>query len=267
MKRITKELALFAVMVMSPFLVVADETSNSESSAIFGRPGNTESPIAVPKGRFQIESGLASYTHANDGTQSWSLAQTSLRYGIADGTDVQLVVQPYFRTHNVGQTFQGFSGTTLRVLHTFAGADGSSPSFGLIGFVTPPTASKQLRDNGWASNRVEGGAIATGSVNLTDKTSLTLTLGDAARRQNDSYVSDISGGANLTYAVTENFGAYVEAFSEHVAHNSTTTTVDLGVTYLLSHVTQLDAGVNMGANQATRITSNATFFVGWSHLF
>ncbi|CAK0749700.1 putative Transporter [Gammaproteobacteria bacterium] len=262
-----KKIAFLAVMTVSPTFSAAEEASNSELPFVAGRPGNTESPIAVPKGYFQVESGLASYTYDNaSGFRSWSLAQTSFRYGVGHDTDIQLVVQPYSRIHdkNANQTFQGFGNTTLRALHTFMGADGSSPSFGLIGFVTLPTAAKQLRDNGIFSDRVEGGVIATGSTNLTEKASLTITLGDASRRWNNSYVSDVSGGANLTYAVTEQFGAYVEAFADHFEHLPTATTADLGVTYLLSRVTQLDAGVNIGANHAT---PDASFFVGWSHRF
>ncbi|MEI6412667.1 MAG: transporter [Pseudomonadota bacterium] len=262
-----KETACLALMALSPLLAVADEPAFSA-----GRPGNTESPLAVPKGYFQVETGIASYTYDNsDGvrTRAWDLAHTALRYGIAKDTDVQLVIQPYTQQSTHGayhdQTFQGFGSTTFRVLHTFMGADGSSPAFGLIGFATFPTASKELTDNGILSDRTEGGVIATGSMSLNDKTSVTLTLGEAARHAgNNNYISDLSGGVNLTYAFTEKLGAYVEGFADHVGYQPTTATLDLGATYLLDRVTQLDAGVNMGLNHDT---SDANFFVGWSHRF
>jgi|GEM_PF-3046985 len=266
--------AVFAVIAMSPFLVVAEEArtaSSNEPAFSASRPGNTESPIAVPKGYFQVESGIVSYTNDKIDDVRYSslgLAQTAFRYGIAEGTDLQLIVQPYSRVTSRGAgndtTYQGFGGVTLRVLHTFMGADGSNPAFGLIGFVTPPIVSKQLRVSGSASDRVEGGIIATGSTNLTDKMNITLTLGDAARRRNDSYVGDIFGGANLGYAVTERFGAYVELFSDHTKYSQTQTTADLGMTYLINPVTQFDAGVNIGVNHAT---ADANFFLGLSHRF
>ncbi|CAK0748218.1 putative Transporter [Gammaproteobacteria bacterium] len=267
-----KKIIFLTVIATTPCFSSAEETSSNEPSFVPGRPGNTESAIAVPKGYFQIESGLVNYTRDkvdDERTKFLSLAQTAFRYGIAEGTDVQLVIQPYSKLNisgaGIDQTFQGFGNTTLRVLHTFLGADGNSPSFGIIGFITLPSADKELKDNGVFDDRTTGGVVATGSINLTDKASVTLTLGDGTKHSSgSSYLNDIYGGINLTYALTEQFSTYIEAYGDHVKNSQTQSTIDLGMTYLLSHVTQLDAGVNIAANHAA---PDASFFIGWSHRF
>ena len=283
--RTFKTVAFLAVVAVFPPLAVADDSASNADPAsgdpafVVGRPGNAESPVAVPKGYLQVESGLAGYTNNPQPPSKGhaeQFAQTSFRYGLFDATDVQLVVTPYTRqvVHSNGadQTSTGFGSTTLRVLHTFMGADGSSPSFGVIAFVTLPTASSQLKNAGVFDNRVEGGAIATGTISLTDKASLTLTLADdtkhptldAGGNSNSAYFNDTYGAANLTYSVTDTLGVYAELYGDHTHTFPTLATVDFGMTYLTGKTTQIDAGVNIAAN---KITPDASLFVGWSHRF
>ncbi len=230
-----------------------------------GRPGQTESPIAVPKGYLQVETEIGSYSRdKNAGVTSTTtqVASTDFRYGIADGADIELIVSPYVRAHESGggasDTLDGFGDVTLRARRTFFGESGDGPSFALIGFVTLPTA----RD-GLGADKVEGGLIATGVAPINDKTSLTLTLG-AADVHDGKYEGDVYGGANISFALTDKAGVYVEAFADKTAHDDTAATIDLGGTYLLGKTTQLDAGVNLGVTDAA---DDVNVFVGWSHRF
>ncbi len=268
-----KTVACLAVVSVLPTLALADDAASSDPAFVVGRPGQAESPIAVPKGYLQVESGLAAYTNnpaLHTPSNQYALAQTSFRYGILDGTDVQLVVSPYTKqtVHTAGAAatnVSGFGNTTLRVLHTFMGADGSSPAFGVIGFVTLPTADSQLKNSGVFDNRVEGGAIATGSMNLNDKTSLTLTLADDTRHPTGAhYLNDVYGAVNLSYAVTDTVGVYGEMYADHTRTAPTVATADFGVTYLTDKTTQLDAEVNLAANKQT---PDAVIMIGWSHRF
>lgn len=269
MQSLNKVVLITATLTLPVFLYAAD---NSNPPFVPGRPGNTESAIAVPKGYLQIESGLVNYTrdkNEDEKSKLWSLAQTAFRYGIADRTDIQLVIQPYnkFNVKGTGydDKYTGFGNTTIRMLHTVMGADGNSPSFGLIGFVNFVTADKELKDIGIYDDRTTGGLTATGGIDLTDNLSLTLTLGDAVKHYREtSYLNDVYGGINLTYGVTEQFSTYIEAFGDHVRDNSTQATIDLGATYLLSPTTQIDAGVNIAANLNT---PDASFFIGWAQRF
>jgi hypothetical protein len=255
-----------------PGLSAADDASSSEPPFVSGRPGNAQSAIAVPKGYLQLESGLASHAsnpqpgvHGN----AWTLAQATFRYGIGADTDVELAIFP-FTTQTLhipsgDQTAQGFGNITLSAMHTFLGADGNGPSFGMMGFVTFPAADKELMDAQIFDDRTTGGALATGSLSLTDRASLTLTLADDARHPSGStYLNDVWGAINLTYAWTDRLGSYIEAYADHTKTSATQATADFGGTYLVDRVTQLDAGVNVGMNRAA---PDATFFVGWAHRF
>ncbi|CAK0770127.1 hypothetical protein CCP3SC1AL1_40015 [Gammaproteobacteria bacterium] len=272
-KKMRKLAVILAIFVVPP-AIVADEASNSEpGEPAFnaGRPGSTESPFAVPTGYFQIESGLLGYTlTSSEGvlSRSWNVMQTAFRYGIFKDTDIQLVVQPYLTQNQRGEgltnTTQGFAGVTLRMAHTLSNGEDGGPAFGIIGFITPPLAKKELKESGLVSDRTEGGALETFSLGLIDQLTLTVTLGDAMRRRDDRYVNEYSGGVNLTYAFSDKVGAYVEGFAARASKEQTVGTYNFGATYLLDRVTQLDAGVNFGGSHEADDTN---LFIGWSHRF
>ncbi|MES1158870.1 MAG: transporter [Terricaulis silvestris] len=218
-----------------------------------GRPGNTESPIAVPAGRWQVETEIASYS-SNDGGDSWSALATSFRYGIAPGWDAEAIVAPI--NHADGET--GFGDVTLRLRKTFAGENGESPSFALIGYVTLPTAK-----DGFGADHVEAGVIATSGVTVSDHAALTLTVGAGSVSEGDDDKLSVSGGAAYSYAFTDTTGGYIEIFGERV-DDETAATLDIGATHLLDDRTQLDAGVDIGLNDNA---DDARLFLGWAHLF
>ncbi|HWA22551.1 MAG TPA: transporter [Caulobacterales bacterium] len=251
--------------VFAGVLALSTNAFAEEPAFVTGRPGQTESPIAVPKGYFQIETELGGVSRdkaAGVKSTETDIASTSFRYGIADGADVELVVSPYVRTHENGPGFndraEGFGDVTLRARRTIFGESGEGPSFALIGFVTLPTA----RD-GLGADKVEGGLIATGVAPLSAKASLTLTLG-AADIHDGKYEGDVYGGANVSFAVTDKAGVYIEAFADKTAHGECAATIDVGGTYLTGPTTQFDAGVNIGVTDAA---DDMAVFAGWSHRF
>ncbi|MEZ6023884.1 MAG: transporter [Hyphomonadaceae bacterium] len=148
-----------------------------------GRPGATESPIAVPQGRWQIETEIASFARDDDSdADALSLLETTFRYGIARGWDAEAIVSPYNRVDAPGGDDSGAGDITLRLRKTFAGLDGGQ-SFGLIGYVTLPTG-----DDGFGADEVEGGVIAAGGIDLSDDWDLTWTAGlGAVSDGNDDY--------------------------------------------------------------------------------
>jgi len=219
-----------------------------------GRPGNTESPISVPTGRWQVETEIGGYALGHGGDRSWSALQSDIRYGLAPGWDAEAIMAPYVGDDASGE---GFGDTTLRLRHTFTGEDGDGPAFALIGFVTLPTGV-----NGQSDGAVEGGLIGTGTFSLTSNDGVTYTAGAAAVSDNGEYTSDIFGGVNLSHQFTDTLAAYAELFADRT-QGETAGTFDIGGTYLSDADTQWDAGVDLGITHA----DNARFFLGWSHLF
>lgn len=222
-----------------------------------GRPGNTESPISVPTGRWQVETEIGSYAHG-DGAKSWGALQSDIRYGLAEGWDAEAIVAPYVGAEVAGDRETGFGDTTLRLRHTFVGQDGNGPAFALIGFVTLPTATNHQGDGA-----IEGGLIGTGTFSLGEKDGVTYTGGAGAVSHAGKYKSDVFGGVNLTHQFTDKIAAYGELFADR-SEDETAGTFDVGATYLCDDRTQFDAGVDVGITHAA---DDARFFVGWAHLF
>lgn len=221
-----------------------------------GRPGATESAIATPQGRWQIESELASYTRDDDSdSESWSALATTLRYGVARGWDVEAVVAPFTRVESGGESVEGFGDITLRARRTFAGLEGG-PSFGLIGYVTLPTAEDDL-----GAEEVEGGLIAAGSFDLTDAWELTWTGGLGAVSNGDDYDAQSFGGFAFGRGLGARGGMYFELFAEHL-DDETAASFNVGATYLIGPETQIDAGVDFGFTDAA---DDARVFIGWAH--
>lgn len=225
---------------------------------VAGRPGNTESPISVPSGRWQIETEIAGASLGHGGDRSWGALQTDIRYGLASGWDGEAIISPYVGEDSGGDRSEGFGDATLRVRHTFSGQNGDGPAFALIGFLTLPTGTNSQSDGA-----VEGGLIATGAFSLTSADSVTLTAAAAAVSVGGAYTSDVFGGANLTHQFTDALSAYVELFADGEGAE-TAATFDIGGAYLSDPHTQWDAGVDLGVSRAA---DNARFFLGWAHLF
>jgi hypothetical protein len=224
-----------------------------------GRPGATESPIAVPRGHWQVETEIASFAHDDDSdTDTIGAFETTFRYGVAPGWDAELIVSPYTHVDAGGEDDSGAGDLTLRLRKTFAGLDGG-PSFGLIGYVTLPTG-----EDGFGAEDVEGGLDAAGGFNLSDTWALTWTAGvGAVSADEDEYDTAVSGGVAFGHGLSARLGYYVEAFAEHV-DDDTAATANFGVTYLWDAVTQIDANIDIGVTDAA---DDARLSIGWAHLF
>lgn len=230
-----------------------------------GRPGNTDSPIAVPAGRVQLETEIASFARdKSDGvtTKTMSLAETTVRYGLGYGADVEVIVSPYTRQTarggGVDDRAEGFGDLTVRARKNLVGQNGDGPALALIGYLTAPTAQDDL-----GTDRVEGGLILTGQSALSDKWSVTATGDIGATRVNGSYRASYAAGVQLAYAATSRVGLYEEIYAQRAA-GETNAVSQTGVTYALNESTQLDAGIELGVSDAA---DDARAFVGWAHLF
>ena len=227
-----------------------------------GRPGNTESPIAVPQGFLQLESELVSYAHDESQhvtTDSWNVASTALRYGVSHGVDVEVIFDSYARVVHAGGVQQGVGDVTLRARKTLLGQDGGT-AFAIIGYLTLPSSQDQL-----GVDNFEGGMTATASFALSSDVSATVTFGAAAVSGDPRGPrADIYGGVNLGYALNDRLGAYVEAFADHTQGEASVAVMQIGTTYLLTPTTQLDAGGELGLSSSA---DDYRVFLGWSHRF
>lgn len=258
---------LLAVVAIGAFAPAA--FAQDPPTFIASRPGATEGAIAVPAGYLQAETEIASYAlDRQDALKSdgYSLAATSLRYGVADGLDIELNLQPYLHTRltagGVKTIDGGFGDVTLRVLKNLVGQDDEGPALAVIGYVTLPTAQQGL-----GADKVEGGAIVTGAFAPADKWGVAWTAGAAARyRGNDDYQAEFSGALQINRAFADGATGYAEIAATRAQHagGPVSATFDVGAAWLVAPTTQLDAGVNLGLTNAA---DDANVFVGVAHRF
>jgi hypothetical protein len=235
---------------------------------VASRPGATEGPIAVPRGHLQLETEIASYARTRDGgfeADNYSLAASTLRYGLGNGWDAELVVQPFLRSEvsvgGVEDSANGFGDVSLRVLKNLFGQDGEGPAMAVIGYVSLPTASNDM-----GAGRVEGGGFLTGSFGLGQDWGAAWTVGAAARNMGGGdYQAEGSLALQLNHAFSETLSGYAEVAASRLEHDTQTpATFDIGAAWLVGETTQLDAGVNFGITDSA---DDFSVFAGWAHRF
>jgi Putative MetA-pathway of phenol degradation len=253
--------ALLLVLLPLPALA-------QDREMVTDRPDKTESPYTVPEGRVQIELDLANYTRDDsDGFRLETIGVTpfNLKLGVAQNTDLQLIVAPYI--HQTATDLQtdaraktdGFGDITLRLKQNLWGNDDGKTAFGLMPYVTLPTSS-----NGVGTGKVEFGLIAPLAITLSDSvdlgvmTEIDVVEDDDARGHRVNFVNS----ATLGFSLTDKLGLYTEIFTEKGADWAVTG--DAGVTYKLTDELQIDTGINLGLTDAA---DDVAVFVGLSRRF
>lgn len=217
------------------------------------RPDATESPITVDKGYWQIETSVVDYSE--DGQfQSWTWAETNLKYGLTDSLDIQFVFAPYIEENDNGSIEDGTSDLTIRLKYNLWGNDGGESALALFPYVKAPLGGSLSNDE-W-----EGGLILPYAREINDKWGFGCQLEweyvyDA---DSDDYDSNLLHTAVLGYSINDQWGAYIEYLgitgSDYQAHASG------GITYAVTRLFQLDLGAVVGLNDAANDFNTFTGF-------
>ncbi|WP_199555316.1 transporter [Sandaracinobacteroides hominis] len=217
-----------------------------------GRPGATDSPVAVAPGRFQLETELAGFG-SEQGERSFSVLSTVFRYGLGGGFDAEVGVSPFLFEGRV----QGFGDTMIRVRKQFTGFD-DGPAFALIGYLTIPTSS-----NGLGADKVDGGLTATGSTKFSEGFGLTATGTIGTLHSDSGTQAQFAGALSLDHELSESSAAFLEVFAEH-AEGETPTSFSFGLTHLVNSETQIDISSDIGLNGPAE---DFRIAIGFAHRF
>jgi hypothetical protein len=263
-------LVLPILLAVSPAWAGADNTLFNPTPDDQMRPMTTErsskadGPYSLDAGHFQIESNLYSYGRNNDcsggncthTTQDFAGGTTTLRLGLTDHTDLQIIsdLYHYIRTKDettgAKDTRNGFGDTQVRLKMNFIGNNPNDKfSLGLIPFVKLPTNQNNL-----GNNDVEGGVELPFNVNFTDGWSLGgMTALNAVRNLNDdgydpAYVNALVLGKSLTDTIS----AYGEFYTYKVDQSGShwLNTADFGVSYNVTPNFKIDANTYIGVSDA-----------------
>lgn len=228
------------------------------------RPDATESPRTVDAGYFQLEMSFLGYSRnkvAGDKFESWSWAETNLKYGLNDSMDLQLIFAPHVRERSkvggVSEEVDGFSDVTLRLKYNLWGNDGGSTAFAVFPYIKIPSGSDVSNDE-W-----EGGVILPWALDLHEGVSLGLQAEFARVWDDGSYDLDFLHTAVIGFDVSDYLGIYIEYLGISGDHPYEAYASG-GLTWAFADYFQWDAGAVFGINEAAE---DLTTFAGFTVKF
>jgi hypothetical protein len=227
------------------------------------RPDTTESPVTVPKGRFQIEAEALAHSWNDGRSASWTVGESLLKYGVTDRMDMHLNVPVYSRLRgDDGGWAEGFGNLTLRMKYNLWGNDEGRSALAVLPFVSAPTAADGMGAEDW-----EFGVAIPFSFDLTDSLSLGLQqqfdgLDDGMGGHEFEWLQSVALGV----ALTEKAGVFAEAVTvlRFEGDETTDVAINVGGTFQFTPDCQLDAGVRVGLAGEV---DDVQLFLGWSQRF
>lgn len=274
--RMMPAFAAFAVAIGQPFADSGegrDHSAGAQDKSICGifkpaprelmrelspdRPDKTESPYTVDAGHFQMEMDFANFTQDRSGgvrTREWNVAPFNIKAGLLDNVDLQFVFDNYLRVRTNDRASRktsvhsGVGDLTIRVKINLWGNDGGQTAFGLLPFITFPTNTHHLGNNG-----IEGGVILPLAVTLPWGFDMGLEAAGAFVRDDGGagYHAEFINSITLGHSIIGKLGAYVEFFSSVSTERDSTWvgTLDVGLGYSLTGNVRLDCGCNIGVTR------------------
>ncbi|CAN5160538.1 hypothetical protein BH10PSE1_BH10PSE1_03280 [soil metagenome] len=222
------------------------------------RPGKGTPTCILDVGHWQVELGLFDGAQQrSDGVkvESWDAADTFIRYGLTETTELQFGITPYVREKTTdrvtgdSETVDGVGDLSVGFRHSLANPDGSGLSVALAGFVTAPTGSRDVRAEGF-----EGGVVLPVSIPLNDDWGLSLSP------EVDVVIDSDGDGRHAAYTMVagigRSYGQWALGAEIYVSRDddpieaTTESTFDLTAVWsppMLAD-SQLDFGLNFGLN-------------------
>jgi hypothetical protein len=222
------------------------------------RPGKGTPTCILDQGHWQVELGLfdGGWQKTDDfKVESLAYGDAFVRYGLDGLNEIQFGVTPYSREKVTdratgdSEIADGIGDISIGLRHSLANPDGSGLSAAIVGFVTAPTGSRDVRDDGF-----EGGIVLPVSVPLNDDWSLSLSpeIDVAADSDGDGR----HAAWTMVAGVGRGFGQWALGAEIYVSRDddpieaSTQSTFDLTAVWsppMLAD-SQLDFGLNFGLN-------------------
>jgi hypothetical protein len=215
------------------------------------RPDFTESTLAVPVGRAQLEAGLT-FTRDNPGggsrAESVEAPEALLRLGLARGFELRIGAPSYAWADDGAADENGATDLSLGFKFELATQEGARPSLAVLAELSLPTGADAFTSDSvdpgvilaWAYDLGESGWSVAGNAGVS-------SLGDGADDRFEEFSASLALGIPLTGAL----GAFAEyyTFLRNGAGSGPEHYFNTGLTCLLGPNTQLDARVGAGLNE------------------
>jgi hypothetical protein len=233
-------------------------TAADEQPICADRPSKSTGECTVPKGKWQVETGLVDWSHhRSDGLRAdvTTFGASLIKYGIGRRADLELAVTPLetLRTSDgaIRDHHSSFGDLTVRMKYRVT-SDDSPVQVALDPFVKLPTANRQL-----GNGEVEGGLLVPIGVDL-GRSGLTLSLdpeldvladeGKHGRHLVTQQVVNLGVQASDTLSLSAELWAMWDWDPSGTGKEMS---ADGSIAYLVSKGLQLDAGANFGLNKQT----------------
>jgi hypothetical protein len=225
------------------------------------RPDKTDCPFTVDAGHFQVEMDFANITYdapnplrGNVSSANYQIAPLSLKAGLLNNLDFQLVLVPYQWKHATDESLgtvaqkSSFGDVTPRVKVNLTGNDGGFFALALIPFVKLPTNTDHL-----GNNAVEGGlgipfAFDVPNWDVGFQTTFNVVQNDVGSAYHTEFANSVSVGHAIFSEVSYHGEFFSSVSTEENSH--WIGTLDTWFTYQPKKNLCLDAGVYIGVTQA-----------------
>ena len=212
---------------------------------ITDRPDQTESSAVVPRGYFQIETGV---TYSDEGSASRTLEYpgTLIRIGLMKRLELRLGTQG-FVSELEGNETTGYGDSEIGTKLYLWQERGWRPEAALLTSVSIPTGN-----SAFSTRHADPSFRFLFSHSLTETVSLAYNVGAAwetvATSSGSATLSDVEYTLAAGFALTDRLGAFAELFGDTPlsSGDGTALSVDGGFTYLLRPNIQFDVALGAG---------------------
>ena len=222
----------------------------SAQTIITDRPDQTESSSTIPKGSFQIETGvLLGFTDNNGISESQLLLPSTLfRIAILEGIELRILSQfESNKNKTLNKTFSGISDLEVGAKVQLFKKEDVNTEIAFLSHLVIPSGSK---------------AITISDIGTINKLSISHSINESIGvGYNVGYNYFGFGDGDLTYSfsiglgITDKLGAYVEPYGDIVDFKEHVSNFDAGITYLIRDNFQLDFSFGTGINHSMNYLS------------
>ncbi|MEO8629059.1 MAG: transporter [Betaproteobacteria bacterium] len=229
----------------------------ADDAIVTDRPDVVESSVTVGKGHFQLETSIAGAHNANGTMREDTLnTPTLLRYGFAADWELRLASDGYTRLHSADSSVPsdekhyGMADMAIGVKWHVADRAGLKPSVAWLLHADLPSGAESLR-----GHAVRPSLRASLEWDLPGDSSIGVMPGVIYDSRDDGhrFTAGIFG-VSFGHAWNDRLHSFLEVAATQIAspaNGGNLVTYDVGFSYLLTPMMQVDAGAFIGANQHT----------------
>lgn len=231
-----------------------------DDDLVTDRPDFTESALAVPRGRGQLEIGYT-YTYDSGGgtrTHDHTYPEALLRLGLVDNVELRLSWSGWSHTEamhkvriddrwtRVESRSDGCNDVGIGFKFHLLEQRGLRPELGVILETSLPTGADEL-----SSDDVDPAVKWLWSYDLTDRLAVAGNLNFAVPTSEHGRYFETSASLTLAASLTDRLGSYVEYFGFYPSDRGQSDAHYLngGFTFLITNNLQADIRVGMGLNE------------------